>query len=374
MTLARIAKLTSLIQKDVSYQEVVKFLFHETPPFDSNFLQPENIACIAEDIQSAAYKKQDRHTKLEFSVIVPVFNGVDRIKEVLISALTQNQDPDSFEIIIVDDGSVKKSNLVVEKLIEDYPSHVVRYVYYQKNRGPAFARNIGILLSRSDFICFTDDDCTIPSDWLSGFKKDFEANPEIAGTGGWYKPVKTPPTNAIDIFNRFIFWEPMPTMLTAVKTFYFFGNFSGNTANICYKKSVLEEVGGFNHYFLFASAEDFELKIRIHKKNYSLLYNARLIDHRKRNLTTKDFITLYLIRGWTHHFLYLIHKDFKVYNRTLITVLKQWSRSNGRLLRCRHLDVPPELNFSYWFFSLGILRYFCLWLGKYGFVIWDRAD
>lgn len=308
--------------------------------------------------------------EIEFSVILPVYNGNARIGPAVASLLTQTEVLDkNYEIIIVDDGSSQKSDAIVKDFMQKNPEKNVVYAYYPKNRGPAFARNIGIKLARGKFICFTDDDCTLPADWLSNFRKDFLEHPEVAGVGGGYVPVAEE-GQKVSIFNRFVFWEPIPYSLAPVKSTYFGNNFAGNTANVCYKKSALVEAGGFNYYFMFASSEDWELRIRIQKLRYALLYKPQMIEHRKGWFALHDFIRFYFIRGWTGFFLFTIHPEYVQFNRTPFTCYKQWLGSTERMLRFRRL--PEAVKFSYVFILLNMVRYISLGLGKFGIALWDR--
>ncbi len=413
MTLKRAFRLIKLVQEDASYEKIVEFLFGEIPPKDSNFLQKENLECITEDIQSAAYQSTNQHFRrdidshlhpqyinehteklfkvasqyinlnqlekepnpsdvFEFSVIIPVYNGKDRIRETIKSLLSQSVIRDSYEIIVVEDGSIQRSDEILKDFINKNPDYRIRYVYYSKNRGPAFARNIGILLSRGAYLCFTDDDCTLPTDWLSEFRKDFQDHPEIAGTGGWYRPVVNQGKRKLSIFNKSIFWDSIPETLQTIKSPGFLGNMTGNTANVCYKKSVVEDVGGFNHYFIFASYEDLELKARIQKSKYPLLYRPRFIEHRKRDLNFFDFILFYLIRGWACYFLYLLHPDYKFYNRNFSRVVSTYFLVYNNLKANQNYALPQELMFSYKLFFTFLFSCVSLWLGKYGTVLWNR--
>ena len=109
---------------------------------------------------------------INVSVIVPVFNNSQYIGETLDSII--NQDFESFEIIIVDDGSTDNSlDIVREKLKEtDIPNKVI----HQENQGVSSARNRGIDVSNGDYLVFVDADDIITPNHLSSLydgKSDF---------------------------------------------------------------------------------------------------------------------------------------------------------------------------------------------------------
>lgn len=85
----------------------------------------------------------------QLSVIVPVYNGERFLAEALSSVCSQSVIP--MEIVVVDDGSTDGT----AKIARDF--NRVRYVP-QENRGPAAARNKGVLNARGDLLAFLDHD------------------------------------------------------------------------------------------------------------------------------------------------------------------------------------------------------------------------
>ncbi|MCD6385261.1 glycosyltransferase family 2 protein, partial [Candidatus Sumerlaeota bacterium] len=83
------------------------------------------------------------------SVIIPVFNRKEMVKEAISSVL--NQTFRDFELIVVDDGSTDGTAEVVKSFNE------VRYIR-QEHKGPASARNTGIMNAEGELIAFLDSD------------------------------------------------------------------------------------------------------------------------------------------------------------------------------------------------------------------------
>ena len=90
--------------------------------------------------------------KISFTVIIPVFNGAAFIAKAIESCLQQTVIPN--EIIIVDDGSTDET----EKNVKSLKSHLIRFVRNEENRGPSFARNLGMRSATSSWILFLDAD------------------------------------------------------------------------------------------------------------------------------------------------------------------------------------------------------------------------
>lgn len=90
---------------------------------------------------------------LPVSVIIPTFNRVTYLERALLSV--QKQSASCSEIIIVDDGSTDSTkNYVLKKTARDSR---IKY-FFQENKGPAAARNLGILKSKYNYIAFLDSD------------------------------------------------------------------------------------------------------------------------------------------------------------------------------------------------------------------------
>ena len=79
----------------------------------------------------------------KISVIVPLFNHADYIREAVDSVL--NQSFDNFELIIINDGSTDSSEEVIKSINDDR----IKY-YYQENRGTHSALNRGIKLAKGN--------------------------------------------------------------------------------------------------------------------------------------------------------------------------------------------------------------------------------
>lgn len=91
--------------------------------------------------------------QLLVSVIIPLYNKVNYIKQTLESIL--NQTYTNLEIIIIDDGSTDESIEVVKSVAK--LDNRIKF-YQQTNQGVSYARNRGIELSNGEYIQFLDAD------------------------------------------------------------------------------------------------------------------------------------------------------------------------------------------------------------------------
>ena len=95
------------------------------------------------------------------SIIVPVYNRPDEVKD-LLKSLSRQRNLDSVEVVVVEDGSDVSCKDVVDQF-----SDALDIVYLaQENGGPSKARNAGANVASGDFLYFFDSDCIIPDDFF----------------------------------------------------------------------------------------------------------------------------------------------------------------------------------------------------------------
>src|SRR4030042_2580234 len=114
----------------------------------------------------------------QISIVLPTFNSAKVRGKCLESLKNQTIDSEKYEVIVVDDGSTDET----EEVAARYP---VRYIY-QENRGPAVARNNGVIQSQGDIILFTDADCDPQSNWIEEMIKPLNDN-QVVGEKGAHK-------------------------------------------------------------------------------------------------------------------------------------------------------------------------------------------
>ena len=94
------------------------------------------------------------------SFIVPVYNAEKSLQRCVDSLLVQGLDNNSFEIVLVNDGSTDRSEMLCLALSDKY-SYIK--TVSQNNAGLSQARNRGVQNSQGDYLCFVDsDDCLVP--------------------------------------------------------------------------------------------------------------------------------------------------------------------------------------------------------------------
>lgn len=96
------------------------------------------------------------------SVLIPVFNAAQHLRECLDSAVGQSLE--NIEIICVDDASTDASATVIHGFQQS--DGRIRHLKHDRNQGEGAARNTAIDHARGDYVFHLDADDTIPSSAL----------------------------------------------------------------------------------------------------------------------------------------------------------------------------------------------------------------
>jgi glycosyltransferase involved in cell wall biosynthesis len=144
----------------------------------------------------------------KISVLMPVYNGEDYLKEAIDSILNQTL-PD-FEFIIVNDGSTDRT----DDIVKTYRDPRIRFVENEKNMGLIRSLNKGLELAEGAYIARMDsDDISLP-ERLSIQASFLDTHPEVGVCGTWAKIIdeKGNVTGALKPLSgdavRKLFWRP----------------------------------------------------------------------------------------------------------------------------------------------------------------------
>ena len=104
------------------------------------------------------------------SVVIPTFNGADRLPRLLAALAAQDASNGSFEVIVVNNASTDDTAKVTER---DPSGAKLRQrsiacrTVSEPRQGLTYARICGILAGRGEVVCFLDDDNIPDPDYLS---------------------------------------------------------------------------------------------------------------------------------------------------------------------------------------------------------------
>ena len=95
--------------------------------------------------------------KLQFSIIIPVFNRPQEIEE-LLQSLTKQTFENNFEVLIIEEGSTLKSDEIASK----YSKELNLKYFFKENSGAGASRNFGMQRTSGNYFIIFDSDCIIP--------------------------------------------------------------------------------------------------------------------------------------------------------------------------------------------------------------------
>lgn len=195
------------------------------------------------------------------SVQLCTYNRRDLLGRVLEALFDQDLDPDSYEVILVDDGSTDGT---FEDIIAQQRPPCAFHVVRQRNAGLARGRNVGIARARGDIVLFMDDDVLATRGLLSAHVRFHAAHARAICRAGVIN---------VEDFDRL----PPPR--------YSWRNYSGAffwTTNVSLPAALLREAGGFDERFREYGWEDLELGFRLRRMGVrSMLAKDAIVYHYK---------------------------------------------------------------------------------------------
>ena len=232
---------------------------------------------------------------MKYSVIVPVYNRPDEVDELLESL--SNQTLKDFEVIIVEDGSVKPCKDVCDK----YADILALHYYAKENSGPGQSRNYGAERANGDWLIILDSDVVLPEGYLKAVSADLplelrslategtqESADGIAAFGGpdAAHPSFTPVQKAISY---------------SMTSFFTTGGIRGGKAkldkfyprsfNMGIRRDVYHQLGGFSK---MRFGEDIDFSYRIVEAGHKTrLFPEAWVWHKRRTDFRKFFRQVY---------------------------------------------------------------------------------
>lgn len=181
-----------------------------------------------------------------FTVVIPLYNKELSIKATIQTVL--NQTCQSFEIVVINDGSTDSS----AKIVEDLNDGRIRLIH-QANQGVSAARNHGIREAKHDWVAFLDGDDLWKKNHLE----------EIIKMMALFPNEKVYVTSFEYSDKRRMFKHPRHETIFKIEN-YFKEAIKENlmwSSTVTLHKNCINEIGGFNT--ALAIGEDLELWARL---------------------------------------------------------------------------------------------------------------
>lgn len=217
--------------------------------------------------------------KKKVSIILNVLNEERNIRDLLDSIVTQEP---PFELIVVDAGSCDRTVRYVHEYAEKYD--FIKLFIHPGTRGES--TNFGLKQAKGDIITFIGGDCIANPFWLQEMRKSLETADIVAGKtiNIGYKAFED--LDRVELYRKGV-------------------DISYPSHDIGYRRKVIEDVGGFDPWFI--TAEDIELNLRAVDLGYSIVYNDRMIIYHRTRGTFFGFIKQAFWNGYGRKQLTLKH-------------------------------------------------------------------
>lgn len=119
---------------------------------------------------------------MKTSIIIPTVNRSVSLRQTIGSLLSLNSDRESWELLIVDNGSTDDTRAISKAIIEANHGSAIRY-FHEPIPGLLSGRHRGVFESSGDILVFIDDDVDVDPEWLNSIIETFQ-DPDVHLVGG----------------------------------------------------------------------------------------------------------------------------------------------------------------------------------------------
>jgi glycosyltransferase involved in cell wall biosynthesis len=196
------------------------------------------------------------------SVIIPNYNHGEFLREAIASVAAMNRD--DVELIVVDDGSTDERTRKEIDALEAKGIRVIR----QENKGPAAARNGGILASKGQYILPLDADDRVRPNYIEHGVRILDANPKV---GIIYGDAERIAGKGTDPRRPLGLWEIGPFSRSAL--------LRRNYIPVCalYRRIIWEQNGGYDHTMPVQLGEDWDFWVGAVEHGWEFHYIPEIV-------------------------------------------------------------------------------------------------
>jgi len=209
-------------------------------------------------------------SKIEVSVVIPVFNGEKTLKQCLNSVL--NQTYKNYEVIIVDNSSTDRTKEIIKKF--EQKDKKIKY-FFESRRARGAARYKGEINSQGEIVLMTDSDCIVPDNWIEEMIKPITSKQCIAVQGMLKPAIRNYWTRQYQKEKERIIRDRLTDRKIGLL----------DTANFAIKKDVLKEIGYSNPNIMVG--HDTELEFRLKNYNHNIMFKDIQVFHHHPNTMLK---------------------------------------------------------------------------------------
>lgn len=194
----------------------------------------------------------------EVAIIVPCWNEESTVYRTVQSIFDLNYPSDKIDILLIDDGSTDNT----WQVLQNFSKHKNVRIFQKENGGKHTALNMGLELSRAEYVACLDADSRAEKDSLLKLVNYFNTDPEIMAVS---------PSIIVENSKTFIQHAQRAEYHMSVyikKILGFLGAIHVTPGPLTlFKKKVFEDLGPYKHAH---NTEDMEIAYRMQKHYYKI--------------------------------------------------------------------------------------------------------
>jgi len=238
----------------------------------------------------------------DISVVIPTYNRIDTLAQVMPTLLVQDLEPSRYELLVCDSNSTDGTAEHLAKLQAEHPG--IRYLPGAYG-GRAAARNAGIAAARSEVVLFNDADILASPDLLSTHLRRHRERSGLAVVG-----LEVQVKDLADyVFKRD---HPNsrghlhPPSRKKLSWLYFL------TGNASVRRADLLRIGCFDESFTGYGHEDLELGYRLQRAGIEIVYEPAAVNYHCQAIAYEDQKEKMRLAGRSTARFYRKHPNFEV--------------------------------------------------------------
>lgn len=297
---------------------------------------------------------------MQISIIIPTYNRVNDLEEVLGSILEQTELPK--EVIIVDDSDRDETKNLITQIENAFKRKNITLEYIRNKRGKSLtiARNTGIEYSKSGIVLFLDDDVILGSNYIKEILRVYKERPDALGVQG-YELNKASISKTANIIGKILFgWHieknKCRVLPSGSPTYPYLPDkiiscqwLSGT--NQSYKREVLQDFKYDENLKRYSYCEDIDLSYRVYKTHPNSLYMTPYAKLMHKCSQTGRLPKKHLVYMHKIYTFYLVYKDIDQTLKNKLILL--WNTAGFLIVGLIGLILKPTkirlLNVKYTF-------------------------